>query len=484
MNGVIRRLAGASLVYGFGGMASRMISFLLLPLFTSYLAPVDYGVIAMLSIMVNLLLGPVTLGTGNSMGICFHEAKTSDERSTVVWSTSITIAISASIWVSIGIMFSAPISNLLLGSPEHATAVSLAFGQLAASALVVPLLGRWRLEERAKTFIVATLLFTIVAASANVYAVVVLRRGLLGMLWSTFIVQCMYCVILYFVAWLSYRPSLSRETMRRVVAIGWPSIFGVGAFFLLDFGGRLALSRLENLDALGVYSVGLTLGMGMAIFAEGAFGAAWPAFFLSYQNKTEEASQVFGRVLQIYLVLFLTLAVAFFLLAKPLVTLMAAEPFHGASQVVGLIALCSVVKGAYLIFLPGLYYHRKLHIQTSLEWLGALVGLGACLSLVPIAGMFGAALGTLCGYLVLAVATAIVTRKYLRVDVSMGFLGSLLAMFVSMAALSYVDFGTGVVWDWIVRGALFLVFAAVVSLLFAPGILRTVRHSFVSRIES
>ena len=148
MSAFARRLAGASLIYGLGGILSRMVSLLLLPLLTRYLTPADYGVIAMLAVMSNLLLGAVTLGTGNSLGICFQEAAQTGERSVVVWSTCVVIAVSAAVWAAAGLLSSASMSQILFGSTAYQVPVCLAFGQLAVSSAVLPLLGRWRLEER------------------------------------------------------------------------------------------------------------------------------------------------------------------------------------------------------------------------------------------------------------------------------------------------------------------------------------------------
>ena len=223
MSAITRRLAGASLVYGLGGILSRMISLLLLPVLTRYLTPADYGVIAMLAVMSNLLLGAVTLGTGNSLGICFQEGTQTGERGVVVWSTCAIIVSSAALWALGGILSSAWISEILFGSAAYRVPVCLAFGQLAVSAAVIPLLGRWRLEEKARPYVAATFSLALATAVTNIYVVAVRGLGLLGMLWSTFLIQAAYCVVLYAVVWWQERPGRARfETkwMSRVVRIG------------------------------------------------------------------------------------------------------------------------------------------------------------------------------------------------------------------------------------------------------------------------
>lgn len=471
MPGLGRRLAGAALVYGLGGVASRTVSLLLLPLFTRFLTAADYGVLALLGIMTTLLAGAVHLGTGSSVGICFHEAADPEERSRVVWSMALVVCTSAIVWVLFGTFASSRISTLLFRSPAYSVPVTLAFGQMAASAMVVPLLGWWRLEERARPFAIATVSLTATTGLCNAIAVAVLHLGLLGMMWSTLLVQVTYCVVLYLIFAYRRAPRLALYWAKRLVRLGWPSIFGVGAFFALDFGDRIILERLAGLKSVGLYSVGVSFGLGMSILAEGAFGAAWPGFFSSFLNRQEEARYVFGKVLHYYLVVFLTLGAAFFLFAQPLVHLMTAPPFHEAAKVVGLIAMCNVLKGVYLIFLPGFYFNRKLYVQTTLEWGGALVGLGACLLLIPRFGILGAALGPLSGYVFLSIATILTARRYLMPSVD-GTRTALLALsFLAVVALSYVDLSGSTATLWLVRAAVWITYVALVWLLF-------VDHSF------
>lgn len=462
MSGNARRLVGAAAIYGLGGAVSRLASLIALPLLTRYLAPTDYGVIAMLGLMANLLIAAVTLGTGNSMGICFHEARERVERSSVVWSTSAVVIVSAGAWALIGVLASGPISRLLFDVDSYAVAVALAFGQMAATASVAPLLGRWRMEERVRPYVMATAGLAVATITANVVAVAVLRLGLLGMLWSTLLIQSAYCLILYVVCWREDPPRVAAIWTRRVVRLGWPSIFGVGAFFMLDFGGRLILEHYAGLESLGLYSVGLMLGLGIAILTEGAFGAAWPGFFLSFFDRPAVAGEVFGKVFHYYLVVFLSLAAAFFLFARPVVTLLTAPAYHAAAQVVGLIALSSVLKGAYLIFLPGLYFQRKLYVQTALEWAGALVGVALALALVPRFGILGAATAAVCGYLFLVVATGLVARRYLATHVDAARVALLVASFVAVAWLSVSDLNVSAVGDWALRTAVWLAYLAFV----------------------
>jgi hypothetical protein len=67
------QLARGTLIYGIGGILSRFIGFLLLPVFTSYLTPTEFGISALLG-FIGFLVTPVfSLGLGAAMGICYFD---------------------------------------------------------------------------------------------------------------------------------------------------------------------------------------------------------------------------------------------------------------------------------------------------------------------------------------------------------------------------------------------------------------------------
>jgi O-antigen/teichoic acid export membrane protein len=123
-----------------------------------------------------------------------------------------------------------------------------------------------------------------------------------------------------------------------LIRIGFPSTFGVLAFFIIDYMDRLFLQRYTGIATLGIYSLGYSFGM-VLLMAISAFGTAWPPYFNSFIDKQDDACRIFGRILKYYLLGFGALTLLFFAAARPVVMIMTAPPFHEAYSVVGWIAL-------------------------------------------------------------------------------------------------------------------------------------------------
>lgn len=438
LKAALTRLARGSLIYGIGGMLQRFMGLLLLPFFTRALTPQDYGVVALVSLVGVAMGGLFTLGTGNSMGVLYYRELDIVKRPTIIWSNVLLLTVNAVFWYSLVFVSAPMLSALMFQSDRYADLIRLALLGSVFSTIADPWLAYLRMEEKARRYVAITLISSLLSIGLSIWFVLVQGIGVKGVVLAGTLAQG----IMLGVNWLMIGRLLPFHIdpglFGPLVRIGFPSIFGLFAFLLIDYADRQMIERLVSLDALGVYSVGYSFGMVMSI-AMGAFATAWPPFFMSYLNKPEEARIVFSRVLTYYLMGFGPLIVLFFFAAKPIVLLMTAPAFHEAHLVVGLVAAGIMLKGCYLIVLPGIYFANKLHLQSAIEWAAALTNVGLNLMLIPLYGIVGAALATFVSYLSMLVLAWLVSRNHLSVDYEWPRLGLTAAVILTFCALLFAN---------------------------------------------
>ena len=412
---------------------------LLLPVLTRYFAPRDYGIIALISVLSVLTSGIYALGTGNSMGLCYHEAENIAERAKVIWTTSILLLANSLLLTLIGCLLAPQVSTAMLGSADYAYPLCLSLATLAVNTVTMPFLAYLQLEERAKTYVALSLISSLVTLLLTIFLVVYRGRGINGM----FEAGLAGAIVLFIIVIVTVLPrlgvGLNFKWVGPLVKIGFPSVFGIGAFFLIDWSDRIMLERFIGLDEVGRYSIGYSFGMVISL-AVTAFGSAWPPYFISFLHKREEAAALFGQIFKYYVILFGSLTLLFFLMARPVVTVMTAAPYHSAFTVVGLVAFSYMLKGCYLIMLPALVYEKKLYLQTVIEWAAAAINVGLNFLLIPLFRKQGAAVSTLIAYFCLPLLAYLIGRKYLPVQYDWKSTGKFAVAFVVLAALSFVPF--------------------------------------------
>ena len=74
-----------SAIYGLGQVLARITSFLLLPIYTRYLTPADYGVIAIMDFVATILAILIGAGMSNAATRYHFDVKSEEERNSVSW---------------------------------------------------------------------------------------------------------------------------------------------------------------------------------------------------------------------------------------------------------------------------------------------------------------------------------------------------------------------------------------------------------------
>ena len=120
----LKELLRHSAIYGLGSIVARVLGVLLLPLYTRYLSPSDYGLIETLVALSAVLTALVAQGMKSAFFRFYFDSAEPERRlsssappsgTCLVASTAVTVA---------GIALASPISWLLFGTHGHATSSS------------------------------------------------------------------------------------------------------------------------------------------------------------------------------------------------------------------------------------------------------------------------------------------------------------------------------------------------------------------------
>ncbi|MCP4757517.1 MAG: oligosaccharide flippase family protein, partial [Proteobacteria bacterium] len=177
----ILRLGKNSMVYGVGTMLTRFINLLLLPLFTAYLTPADYGVLALLALLTMVAQPVFSLGMGSAMGPSYFEGNDPMRKSQVTWTSFLILLVSAVLLTLIAWLFPDLLSNIALQTPDYGHLVSLTLTGCAISILSTPFRQRIQFEERAKSFVILVLISSLISIAFSIIAVVFMAAGVVGM---------------------------------------------------------------------------------------------------------------------------------------------------------------------------------------------------------------------------------------------------------------------------------------------------------------
>ena len=475
MTSYLRRLLRTGAAYQLADAVSKVVALALLPVYTRYLTPADYGTAELVLTTIILVSIILRLGLGEAF-VRFHYLDADPERRRRLARTATgSLAVITTLVAGLIAIFPEPVSQLLLlGSdqPDIIRAAALGLWAFTNLELAYALL---RVEERARAFAVASLCNVALTVLLTLWLVVGREEGALGLLLGNYVASAVVLLGL----WFKERESLglvSREQLGPMLRFGLPTVPAEASVFALFFVDRLWLYRFESADSAGLYSLSVKLA-GIVIFTVRAFQYAWPPLAYSIEND-DEAARVYARITTYY-VLFTGVVVAgLVLLGRWLVRLFADDKFYGAHEALPWVALGWALYGLFLV-LVAMAGRAQVTIRNSPAALtGLVVNVALLALLVPPLGIAGAGIALAGACVVMLVVMWLLTRNLFPVAFEWGRLALVTGIAGGIAVAGELLLPTEGVTGLITRaGALAAIPAALyLARFFRPGELLAARR--------
>lgn len=392
----LRRLGKHSAIYGLGGLVSRILAVLLLPLYTRYLSPSDYGKVETLIALTTVVGIVLRMGIHGAFFRFYFDSPEPERRRLVVRTSFWFTMGMATVGLALGLLFSGKLADLLFGSSSDAELVAAASVGLWAGMNYEQITSLFRVEERSVAFVGASVANILLTVGATLVLVVALEQGPIGVIVGNFTGTLLVYAVLLVYRREQLGLQLDRRLLREMNRFGIPLMPTALFLWTTNFSDRLFLVQLADTDEVGLYSVGVRIASAMVLILT-AFRLAWPAFAYSIEDD-REAKRTYAFVLT-YLVLFTTwVASALALLSPWLVDWLAAPAFDESSRVVGPLAFSTVAFAGYIVVAIGIGRAKRTQFNWVVTGAAAAVNVALNLLLIPRYGMMGAAVATIAAY--------------------------------------------------------------------------------------
>ena len=475
MSGYLRRLATTGAAYTAASILSKVIAVALLPLYTRYLTPEDYGAAEILFAAVVLVSIVVRFGLIEAI-LRFYYQDDEDPRA-VVRSTFAGLFWLSTIGALVLLPFAGPISEALLdeSAPEL---VRIAIGGLWVLTLWEYMLTLFRLDERARAFFLTTILNVVAAIALTVVLVVGLDEGARGLLLGSYATGAAFVVVLITLQWrrLSLRPDV--PLLRRLFRFGLPTMPAEVSLYLLNFVDRLIIVRSLGLAEAGLYSLAVKFAQAVNVLVRG-FQLAWPPLAYSIRDD-DEARRVYATVVTLFVAGCAFVVTGMWLFSRWIVRALAAPEFFDSYEAIGLVSTAVTLYALYLVLVVilGRTGRTEFNFPAAIGALVANVGLN--LLLVPPLGIAGAGLALVGSYLVVLGLMFVFTQRLFPVPYEWG---RVLRVVLTVAAI--VGFAELLVPTSGADGLLLraVLFAAYPLALFASGFFSDEERGWIARLR-
>lgn len=412
MTGPMGSVAKHTIIYGVGVGLNRLAGFLMLPIYTRFLTPADYGVLELLSTTVEVI--GMIAGVGLVSGVFkFHaEQDSPKDKQEVVSTAGIAIVVMAALAGTGGFFASGVLNELVFPSGESIPLyfklffVTYVFRQAELAPLLL-----LRIQQRSVLFVSMSLLKLVLMLTLNIYFVVFREMGVLGVLIGNVIATGISAVVLNALLVRSVGLGFSVPKFRKMVIFGYPLIFWFLGSFVFVFSDRYFLNHFASTAAVGTYALAYRFVSVLSAVGYRPFQMVWDP--KRYEiAKRDDPAPIFRQAFTYMNLGFAVLVLGLGLLTREVILVMASNPdFHEAYLVVPILVAAQVLYHWSAYANLGLYMNDKTPRLAWVAGIGAVIVIGLNLLLIPRYGAYGAAFATLIAYALRFVAIYTLSQR-------------------------------------------------------------------------
>ena len=242
----LKRLGKHSAIYGLGGLVSRILAVLLLPLYTRYLSTSDYGVVETLIALTTVVGIALSAGIGSAFFRFYFDSNEPAARRRVLRTSFWFIMGMATLGLVVGVAFASELSQFLFGTTKDAKLVAASFVGLWAGMNWAQLTNLFRVEERSVAFVSASVANILVTVGATLILVVALDKGPIGVIVGNFTGTLAVYSVLVFYRREQLGLEFDRKLLRQMNRFGLPLVPTALFLWVTNFSDRIFLAKLAD----------------------------------------------------------------------------------------------------------------------------------------------------------------------------------------------------------------------------------------------
>lgn len=430
MNQKYKNLIKDTLIFSLGALGSKLILFLMVPVYTNILSTEEYGVTELIYTFMSLILPFVSLVIFDAV-IRFGLSK-SEKPENVLLSGLLVALVGSIVTVAITplVGFYETISDW-----KWYLCVYIIFSMLLSIEQ-----NYMKVSNKNFLFALVSIFQTLSLALLNIFFLYFRNMGVQGYMLATLGSHLIAILIPIFFGGIIPalgRAKLDKALLKRMIVFSAPLILNNISWWLVQSTGKIMVELMISTAALGLYTVATKIPSLINVITS-IFQQAWGISAIKEIESTND-TDFYANIFDILqtLVIGATMGVLFIL--KPFMTVYVGADYLVATKYVPLLLVAAVFStiSAYWGTMYSALKKSANSMVTTL--LAATVNVVVNYILIMLCGLWGAVIGTLVSYVVIAIVRTVDIRRYIKIDFNLTKLLINLALVAAQALFVSFD---------------------------------------------
>lgn len=394
-----RKVAKNSLLYLIGAMAPSLLSLVTLPLYSRYLSPDDYGVLALIQTFSVFLPVLLSLQLHTSLDRFFFEYREGPLREFIT-TLLVTVLIFSSCSLALLLAFADPLVAFLfpsLAGTERSLFVYTLFTgyfNLLASFPITLM----KVREKAAQFVGISMAHLAIATAITVVEVIVLDRGCKGFVESMLIASVLAFVVFMIPNLGFLKPKLDFSLLVEPIRFSLPIIPHSLSAYVFMFSDRYILEKFIPIAAIGLYAFADKLAFVVRLMVTKINESVMPHFMSIAMKEPQKAAVSVARLGEKTHFLLCLLVIITGTFSWEAFRLFFDERYQSAWYMFPLLSSAFIFRNLYQLASCGLFLKKKTGIVALATAAAAATNIGVNLLLIPSLGVVAAIYSTIAAH--------------------------------------------------------------------------------------
>lgn len=397
-----------TLIFTLGNIGSRMISFFLIPLYTSVLTTKQYGTVDLITTISTVVGSILTLNIAESVMRFGLDKDANKEKNTQCGSVILFVA-------SIAGLLLIPLTKSIMGALDYGFYVYFYTISLSASQLYLCDL---RGKELLLQYSIGNILQTFLIAVLNITFLLVLKMEtggyLLAYIIANFIVALYALMVGKGYKTFNFR-GIDTERLKKMLRYSIVLIPNTFMWWIMNSSDRVMVTYMIGVAANGVYAVSYKLPTLVSTLTS-IFNQAW-SYSAIREKGTSDETEYNNSMFKTLVAIVIMMGLGLLIVTKPFLRIYVSSDYYVAWKYTPFLIIGCVYLTLGTFVATSYTVHKDSFGYLVSGMFGAVLNIALNFLLISLVGVYGAALATCVSYIAVFIFRIFHTRKYIRYNV-------------------------------------------------------------------
>ena len=400
--------------YTFASLFPQLLNFLLLPLYTHYLSPTEYGAIALVQVYSLILVIFGGFALHSSIGR-FYVEYINDEvrRKKFISSLFFLLLIACALFLFLVDINGQRLISFLYSESNinYSPYFRIATWTALFTILIQLFSAILRIEEKAKHFFIVSAIYAFLTTIFVIFGVVIFKMGILGYLLALLISHFLSFFLYFYLTRNNFVLSFDFSLLRGPLKYSLPLLPHALSGYIFMYSDRIILEKYVSVAAIGVYALADQIAR---VFKMGvdSFNNAYSPHFLKTAHFDKSLAAEQSTTLAEFSVFILCLFIVLLSIFLPeLSRFLIDQRYYAIWMMVPILASSFIFRSLYCFSSGGLFFEKKTLKVFLITLASAAVNIILNLIFIPIYGVMVAVITSFISYFSLAVTSYLLSKE-------------------------------------------------------------------------